>query len=52
VLGPFEWPVGHFPFDDTGIGALAALVEPLQDLTQAAGERSCQSGGGKTPPGR
>jgi hypothetical protein len=25
VRGPFEGPVGHFPFDDAGVGAAAPL---------------------------
>src|SRR5262245_38762946 len=52
VLGFLEWPVGHFSFDDTRVGSLTAGVESLQDFTPAVGERSLQSAGGKTPPGR
>lgn len=53
VVGSFERPVSHFPFDDTGVGAAPAGGEQSgEDLSDCGFDGAGESAGGKTPPGR
>lgn len=49
----FEGPVGHFAFDDTGVGSAASWwQESFEEFSVGCFDRTGESVGGKTPPGR